>query len=138
MVLVRLIYASSVVGNFGKSDLEQIVARASENNGKLNVTGVLGFSQSFFLQCLEGSRSAVNGIYRKILNDKRHSDVEILGYEEISQRDFASWHMTYIGEIHINRHINLKYSDSSNFTPHKMSGLSAYRMLKELALELPR
>jgi Sensors of blue-light using FAD len=137
MVLVRLIYASSLVGDLTKADLEQIVTRASENNGKLNVTGVLGFSQSFFLQCLEGSRSSVNSVYRKILNDERHSDVEILSYDEISERDFPAWNMTYIAEVKINRHINVKYSNSPDFTPHKMSGLSAYKMLKELALGLP-
>jgi hypothetical protein len=137
MVLVRLIYASAVTDAFDCEGLKQIIDRAAANNAELGVTGVLGFSQSYFLQCLEGSRSSVNTIYRNILSDNRHQNIQILSYEEIDEREFSSWGMAYIGEVQINRHINLKYSDSSEFTPHQMSGLSAHRMLKELAQSIP-
>tara|TARA_Y100001951_G_scaffold21856_1_gene16832 strand:+ start:3806 stop:4006 length:201 start_codon:yes stop_codon:yes gene_type:complete len=52
-----------------------------------------GHNQHYFLQCLEGSRSNVNKIYHRILNDKRHRDPIILDYQEIEARDFSAWEM---------------------------------------------
>jgi hypothetical protein len=45
-----------------------------------------------FLQAIEGGRSAVSELYGHILRDPRHK-VELLHYEEITERRFGGWTM---------------------------------------------
>jgi hypothetical protein len=65
------------------------------------------------------------------LNDNRHSDIVLLEYEEISERDFGRWSMAYLPESSLTAPTNLKFSESSQFNPYKMSGESAHKMMLE-------
>lgn len=137
MFLTRLIYASKISDGFNLDTVESIVHAAKESNQRMNVTGLLCFDRHFFLQCLEGSRTHVNLIYQRILNDKRHTDIVMLDYREISDRDFSNWSMGYIPSTSLTAPINLRYSGGSEFNPHEMSGESAYRLMLELKDALP-
>ena len=110
MYLTRLVYTSTVTSTFNQDSVEQILLKAREHNALNNITGMLCFSSNFFLQCLEGSRSAVNKTYHKILNDNRHSRIVLLEYEEIYQREFDDWSMGYIPESSLTESANLKHS----------------------------
>ncbi len=137
MFLTRLIYASTISEGFDLTTVENIIHAARENNQSLDVTGLLCFDHHFFLQCLEGSRTNVNHIYQRILNDKRHNNIIMLDYQEISAREFSNWSMGYIPSSSLTAPINLRYSGSSEFNPYKMSGESAYKLLLELKESLP-
>lgn len=132
MHLVRLIYASTVTEGFGADDIANILEAAKKHNTGNNVTGILCFTRKIFLQCLEGSRDQVNQTYHKILNDPRHKNVVILDYQEIVERQFASWSMGYIPETSITAPINLKYSGTPEFNPYEMSGESVNRLILKL------
>lgn len=71
MFLTRLVYASTISESFTPDDIESILIAARKNNIKTNVTGILCFNRKYFLQCLEGSRTAVNKTYHHILNDPK-------------------------------------------------------------------
>jgi hypothetical protein len=58
MFLVRLIYASTVADTFKPTDIECILTTARKKNKQHGLTGMLCFNSRYFLQCLEGSRSA--------------------------------------------------------------------------------
>lgn len=133
MLLVQLIYASSIATGFSEDDIAQIIESAKKNNLSRDITGLLCFNRKYFLQCLEGSRAKVNEIYHKILNDKRHHNIVLLEYQEISQRNFASWSMGYVGDTKINEETNKMYSVSSEFDPYKISGESAFLLLQHLS-----
>ena len=137
MFLVRLVYASRVSGNFKQGDIESILAAARRNNSKSCVTGLLCFNQEFFLQCLEGSRSQVNKTYHNILNDPRHSDIVMLDYKEINQRDFSEWHMGYVPTSSLTHDINTRFSGTEHFDPYEMSGESARQMMVALRDVVP-
>lgn len=137
MFLTRLIYASRVTECFSNSSIEHIIEKASEDNIKNHITGMLCFSSNYFLQCLEGSRTQVNQTYQRILNDDRHTDITLLCYEEISVREFASWSMGYVPSSSLTNPINLRFSGSTDFNPYKISGDSAYKMMLELKVLLP-
>ena len=92
MFLVRLIYASKISSGFGPEDIENILQSARTYNVKTNVTGMLCFSNEYFLQCLEGSRTAVNNTYQQILNDKRHHNVIMLNFPKESLKH-GQWAM---------------------------------------------
>ena len=131
MFLTRIIYTSTATQEFKPNDIDDILTIASNNNTKIDITGMLCFSRNYFLQCLEGSRSCVNEMYHKILNDKRHSNIVLLEYNEISEREFSQWSMAYLPESSLTSPINLKFSESSQFNPYKMSGESAHKMMLE-------
>ena len=60
----------------------------------------------------------------------------MLEYEEISEREFSSWSMAYLPETKLTTSINLKFSESSEFDPYKMSGESTHKMMLALRDEL--
>lgn len=137
MYLVRLVYASRVVRPLDDGDLEQILHSARENNKDAAITGMLCFHRKFFLQCLEGSRSEVNRVYQHILNDKRHTEIVILDYQEIVSREFDEWAMGYMPESTLTESINMKYSGTKEFTPFEMLGESCHQMMIELKDTVP-
>ncbi|EAW29504.1 BLUF [Alteromonadales bacterium TW-7] len=132
MFLVRLIYASKISDGFGPKDIENILQSARTYNVKTHVTGMLCFSNEYFLQCLEGSRTAVNNTYQQILNDKRHHNVIMLNYTQIPEREFEKWSMGYVPQSRVTESLNLKFSGSVDFNPFKMSGESAHLLMLAL------
>ena len=132
MFLVRLIYTSRTSSHFGPEDIEEILEKARVNNRKNNVTGLLCFNNKFFLQCLEGSRESVNSTYHHILNDKRHSNIIMLNYSEISEREFEKWSMGYMPQSSLTDPLNLKYSGTPHFDPYEMSGDSTHKLMLAL------
>lgn len=132
MFLVRLIYASTVCDNLTQNDIEELLSISKKNNASVGVTGLLLFSQDYFLQCLEGSRSQVNAIYQHILNDRRHKKVILLEYKEVAEREFGEWSMGYVPNIELTSPVNLRYSSSKHFDPYNMSGESAHKLLVHL------
>ena len=132
MFLVRLIYASKITDGFGPKDIENILQSARTYNVKTHVTGMLCFSNKYFLQCLDGSRTAVNNTYQQILNDKRHHNVIMLNYTQIPEREFEKWSMGYVPQSRVTQSLSLKFSGSVDFNPFKMSGESAHLLMVAL------
>jgi hypothetical protein len=137
MYLVRLVYTSRVDDTFEPVDIEKILESARKHNQRKSVTGMLCFNQKYFLQCLEGSRSAVNDTYHSILNDKRHTDIMMLNYGEIIAREFEQWTMGYMPESSLTSHLNIKYSGSTAFNPYEMSGESTHNLMLALRDTIP-
>ena len=96
MFLVRLIYASTAVAVLSPADYQSILITSIKNNSKSDITGMLCCDGQYFLQCLEGSRQAVNNTYSRILNDPRHNNVMLLNYGEVATRHFSDWAMGYV------------------------------------------
>lgn len=137
MHLTRLIYTSTMCEGVNVSNIEEIIDTARENNQPLNITGLLCFNRNYFLQCLEGSRADVNAVYQKILKDNRHTNVEMLDYIEIQDREFGDWSMGYVPSSDITTSLNLKHSGTSEFNPYTMTGDAAYSLMRDLKSSLP-
>ena len=137
MYLTQLVYASKITSDFKPVDIESILLSARKHNEKNNITGVLCFNSKSFLQCLEGSRAKVNQTYHRILNDPRHTDIIMLDYQELIEREFDNWTMGYVPESSLTAPVNLKYSGSPEFDPYDMSGASAHNLLLSLKDSVP-
>ncbi|MCW8345097.1 BLUF domain-containing protein [Vibrio sp. ZSDZ65] len=131
------IYVSTLSKNCDSNAIGDILSQSREHNKKSHITGLLSHNQTYFLQCLEGSRDAINDTYHHILNDQRHSNVSILYFKEIDCRSFGDWSMGDIPQSHLTTLLKLQFSGSEHFNPYKMSGESAYLMLLELKKNLP-
>ncbi|MFN9279235.1 MAG: BLUF domain-containing protein [Rubrivivax sp.] len=131
-MLVRLMYASRAVPALDQEELVTILRQSKANNPSTGVTGVLCFSGGIFLQVLEGGRSAVNKLYNRIGADPRHTDVELLLYEEIGERRFASWSMGQVNMSRLNPSLLLKYSATAALDPFSVSGKVSLALFEEL------
>jgi hypothetical protein len=131
-MLVRLLYASRAIDDVSQEELQNILSQSKAHNPESGITGVLCSSGPLFLQLLEGGRMQVNALYNQIAADPRHSDVVILSYEEISERNFANWSMGLVNLERLNPSLMLKYSESATLDPYGVSGTASMALLHEL------
>jgi len=131
-MLVRLVYASRATGPTGQPELLAILKKSKANNPAQGITGVLCFSEGIFLQVLEGGRSAVNQLYNRIATDPRHTQVELMCYEEIGERRFAGWSMGQVNLTRLNPALMLKYSAMPALDPFAVSGRVSLALFDEL------
>ena len=52
--------------------------------------------KGLYVQVLEGERSIVNSLYRRIVADNRHEHTEIVSFTDISSRQFGAWSMALV------------------------------------------
>lgn len=130
-MLVRLLYASRAVDTSADS-IESILLQSRDHNPISGVTGVLCYGGGIFLQAIEGGRMAISELYGHIQRDKRHKDVVLLHYEEISERRFAGWTMGEVNMNRINASILLKYAERPELDPYSVSGKVSLALLEEL------
>jgi hypothetical protein len=131
-MLVRLLYASRAVGPITPDASMAILRQSKASNLAQGITGVLCCSDSIYLQVLEGGRSAVNRLYNRIAADARHTDVELLHYEQIGERRFAGWSMGQVNLSRLNPGLLLKYSATAALDPYAVSGRVSLALLDEL------
>jgi hypothetical protein len=131
-MLVRLMYASRATQAVNQEELLAILRKSKANNPAVGITGVLCFSEGIYLQALEGGRSAVNRLYNRIAADTRHTDVELLSYEEIGERRFAGWSMGQVNLARLNPALLLKYSEKPALDPFAVSGRVSMALFEEL------
>ncbi len=125
-------YASRATTAIDQDGLRAILLKSKANNPTLGVTGVLCFSEGIFLQVLEGGRSAVNRLYNQIARDPRHSDVELLCFDEIGERRFGGWSMGQVNLSRLNPGLLLKYSERPTLDPYALSGQVSMALFQEL------
>jgi Sensors of blue-light using FAD len=100
--LVQLIYVSrstfATSENFKgiEPNVGRILLKSRINNKSKNITGVMYFGDGCFFQCLEGDVDAVDTLFESLKNDPRHSDVQLLSRNAISERSFAGWEMKFV------------------------------------------
>ena len=131
-MLVRLMYASRATEEVTHEGLIAILKKSKANNPGLGITGVLCYSGGVFLQVIEGGRTAISALYNKIATDPRHRDVVLLSFDEISERNFASWSMGQVNLQRVNQALLLKYSDTAVLDPFSMPASASMALFKEL------
>ena len=74
----------------------------------------------------------VNALYRRIAADPRHGAIELLVYEEITERRFAGWAMGQVDMSRLNAALLLKYSEKPLLDPYALPGSASMALLQEL------
>lgn len=138
MNLVRLIYASRLAPKAGPRDVQTILETARANNPEKGITGALCYDDAYFLQCIEGPRTAINQLYKLILGDTRSIDATLLEYSDIHERIFESWSMAYVKADQLTEQIVMKYGADKSFNPYEMNGEQALGFMVNLAREKDR
>jgi hypothetical protein len=91
--MIQLIYLSDFVAD--EAALGDILASAVRHNTAAGITGMLLYAGGNFLQVLEGEADAVHATYRRIAQDRRHKNLNLLVEEEIGERQFDRWSMGF-------------------------------------------
>lgn len=136
MYLVRLVYVSTKSSNWQPGDIDNILKSSTKNNSKSDISGALFFNDEYFLQCLEGSRTAVNERFMAIQSDPRHERVTLLKYEETDAREFGKWEMLFIPGKSLSFDNIKRFSTSSELNPYNMSGAAALSLCMEASKHL--
>lgn len=91
----QIIYTSSAGPRLTAHDFREIVMKASVQNARNNITGLLLFHDGGILQVLEGEKDVVHTLYQKIAQDSRHNGLTKLIDRDTPQREFANWSMGF-------------------------------------------
>lgn len=133
MGFVRLIYASTLSDECGVNDLGAILKEARSRNHELGITGVLCYNLRYFLQWLEGPAAPVNRLYTAILQDRRHTEPQLIEYTEVDRRGFGEWEMGVVSTRDSAREIIYRYCPSREFNPYELCASAAVDLMIELA-----
>jgi hypothetical protein len=91
-MLSQLVYVSDRVSSSEK-DIQDILSACVKNNPSLDITGVLLYSDTKFIQLVEGSYQKIIELYDKIKNDARHERCVMVSLMPIKSRSFPNWTM---------------------------------------------
>jgi hypothetical protein len=136
MFAIRLTYFSrSQIDHGGRSTLHElgtILEASTRNNNEFGLTGALVFDERWFLQTLEGKRTAVWNTFRRIEADERHSDVTVVDARNIHERIFGSWWLAFLqsGDEYENIGNFLK---DGNFNPSEMTSGQVLELMIRLS-----
>jgi hypothetical protein len=129
--IYQLLYLSQSSETFSMFRLDELLQKSRLNNKTLNITGLLIYNAGFFLQFLEGDKSNVQMLYKKIQNDSRHGKVKILYEQKEDKRIFNEWDMAYKNVYDFNPQLSSLITNFI-FAKSKKSTLTKKEDIKEL------
>ena len=93
--LIRLVYVSNISkkSKLDPSLFEHIRSHAEDYNRKNNIKGMLCNNQTYFLQCLEGTKEKLLPLMDNIFKDDRHSKLKVTLLKPIEHYSFDDWRM---------------------------------------------
>jgi hypothetical protein len=91
--LERLVYLSTSVLTPTREDLRSLAAHAAARNAREGISGILCYRGGSFLQVLEGPSEKLEGLWQRLLEDGRHTFLQLLVREPIETPLFDRWSM---------------------------------------------
>jgi hypothetical protein len=117
------------------AEIGSILQSARRNNAPLGVTGALIFNSGVFAQALEGPRKNIEEIFERIQRDQRHSDVQVLAFEETPERKFPNWSMAFIGRSVEGRNLFSRIGEATGFESGRMEGERVLETINSIVAE---
>ena len=93
--MYSLVYVSSAVVPFTRTELHALLADSRERNDRAGLTGMLLYKDGNLMQALEGEREAVLATFARISRDPRHRGIMVLVQGEQAGRRFVDWSMGF-------------------------------------------
>jgi hypothetical protein len=94
--LIQHIYVSHAAPTFAEHEIPDLLRQIRPENAKHEITGMLIYTGTAFLQVLEGPQANVNAVFDRILRDRRHLRVTSVVHEPLDQRRFNDWTMDFV------------------------------------------
>ena len=95
--LVQMVYISfSSSDELSETGLNDLLKEIRKKNKAKGVTGLLLYNNGTFIQVIEGERSIIEDLFKKLEQDARHNTIVVLLKEKIEKRSFPNWSMGYV------------------------------------------
>lgn len=96
--LVQLTYLSKSTSSRDEisNDINDILQSAHQYNEIHQLYGVLYFGAGYYFQCLEGNKEQVELLMNKIQHDPRHTQIQQISCQAITDYSFKRWSMKYV------------------------------------------
>lgn len=88
-----LIYKSTPSKDLKDRTLRNMLVDAKKFNRENNVTGCIFINHEKVIQLIEGEKNTIDQLYKRILKDTRHQQIETLLEKEIYTRTMQDWAM---------------------------------------------
>jgi hypothetical protein len=75
------------------SELAVLVQASQQRNRERSITGQLIYEDQRFFQWIEGPGDQLKDLWESIKRDPRHTDIEVLGNQQIPARFFGDWNL---------------------------------------------
>ncbi|UAK25696.1 BLUF domain-containing protein [Sphingomonas nostoxanthinifaciens] len=89
----QIVYLSVAAFDLKPDDCAEILSISQRRNSETDVTGLLVFDGSRFIQALEGPESSVIATFDRIKRDVRHRYLAVMRTCPIERREFGDWSM---------------------------------------------
>ncbi len=103
--LIELSYVSKAKNDMGILGLMNLLEDAVHKNKRNGITGVLFYDNLIFGQILEGYPQHVELIWKAIIADPRHSELQVLDISPLQKRRFSNWSMKFYGSDEISQYV---------------------------------
>ena len=112
--------------------VEDIVSHSQRQNAERQVTGGLVVHGGYFFQVLEGDRQVLTRLLTRIFQDPRHTNCELLLFDEIGERMFPDWTMRAQLSPDVIAEALGAFGLSHNLRPEKLSGYAVWDLVHSL------
>ena len=93
MILTSVTYTSLAKPDLQTSELEEIHRSSRQSNTRDEITGLLVYNGTHFLQVVEGAEEPVAKLIERLREDPRHKGFEVRDKRRIDGRSFPDWPM---------------------------------------------
>jgi len=132
-MLSRLIYTSECARPLDSDDIQALLDAARRKNRRRDLTGMLVFNSTHFLQVVEGDRERLSELYADLVRDPRHQHLLMLGVEPIARRTFVDWDMGFAASDAVHAPIYLRHTAHRTLEPRGLDGPAALALLTDFS-----
>ena len=135
--LFQLVYTSKRKPDCSDEEIDKILSSCKKNNPSRNITGVLLYSDTMFIQYLEGSSQEILALYDIIKEDSRHERSVMISYGPLKERAFPNWYMgaKTLTDKDVDFHTDITPEDKEMLDAllrgEKQEGLSALNLVRK-------
>lgn len=96
MELYHIQYTSKCTVPLSEIKLLRLQLKFKIKNYQSDITGLLVYNDGIFFQILEGDKSVVETLYKRISLDKRHTNIVKIFESPLANRIFSKWSLAFI------------------------------------------
>jgi hypothetical protein len=137
MPLSQIVFFSrnrvKLTGGSMREMVRDILAACHNYDRVSGLTGALVFNEEFFLQAMEGERSAISEQLWRLSADQRLSGMVLVSCRTIERRDFEGWMVGYAGHSEPLDAIYMHYGTAAKLDPTDMSVQGMIDLLRAFA-----
>ena len=90
-----IIYKSKAQPSFNITEVKEMLQGAKVFNREHNITGIIVYYDTYFIQLIEGNKEIIESLYKNIKSDKRHYNVDTILCKESKKSLWNTWSMAF-------------------------------------------